>query len=368
MSTIEQCFALLRCGLWGGTANPSDFPESTDWKAIYRFAKQQTVEAILYDGLSTLPSHLYPESSLLRQWYTYVVKIEQSHKLVNQRLTEVVAHLQTEGIQPVLLKGQGIAQNYLTPNHRHCGDIDLYIGKKEHKRCCKVIGNWDIGPTDFSQNKKHHSFMFKGVNIELHRIAQHLENPLSNRRFQDWTERHLSAGNIRKWEIDGVELWLPPANFDALYIFSHLYRHFFQGGIGLRQFCDWVRYLHRFRHSINRQVLERDLTDFGLARVWRLFGPIAVEYLGLPEEEMPLYIPAYSKSAETIVGYILKDGNFGSFSRMSPRPKGYLKKKLYSLRHIQKRTWQLFPLFPKEVISNSTAHVIDRIVQLIKFR
>ena len=368
MNTREQFFALLRGGLWGEAANPPDFPAGTDWEAIFRLAQQQTVEAVVYDGLLMLPADLYPEPPLLRQWCARMARIEQSHELINQGLAEVTTRLQEEGVHPVLLKGQGVARNYPLPHHRHCGDIDLYIGAREYKRVCRIVQQWGIDPAGNSENSRHYDFRFKGIIVELHRVAQRLNNPFRNRTFQRWTTRHLAADQVKKEHVGETEVWLPPANFDALYIFSHAFQHFMQGGVGLRQFCDWARYLHRFNHDINREALTRDLTAFGLMHAWRLFSPVAVEYLGLPEEEMPLYTPCSPRKTNTILGHILKDGNFGFHGQASQPPKGYLGKKLHSLKRIQKRLWKLFPLFPKEVISHSVAHLIEGTIQVIKDR
>ena len=371
MNTREQFFALLRSGLWGSAANPSDFPANTDWKAIFRLAQQQTVSAIVHDGFSTLPADLHPAPPLLHQWYAYVAKIEQSHELINQRLAEVTMRLQEEGIHSILLKGQGVAEHYRIPNHRHCGDIDLYIGAKEYKRIYKVVQQWGIDPESDFENTKHYHFRFKGVSIEVHHTAQDLNNIFCNRAFQRWTKYHLSADRIRKWAVGETEVWLPPVNFDALYIFSHACQHFFQGGIGVRQFCDWARYLHRFNRDIDREALIQNLATFGLTDVWQQFSPVAVEYLGLPEKEMPLYTPCPPKKTERIVTHILKDGNFGFNRRVgqaSQRPKGYVSGKLYSFRRIQGRLWKLLPLFPKEVVSHSSTHLVKGIIRIIKYR
>lgn len=122
-----------------------------------------------------------------------------------------------------------------------------------------------------------------------------------------------------------------------MFIFYHMYRHLITGGVGLRQLCDCVMYLHRFKDEINRNLLHEDLCRMGLMRIWKIFGCIAVHHLGLPKEEFPFY----SDTAETkelseflLEEVILRNGNFGHYNPdKQARPKDYLAGKLFSLRN-----------------------------------
>lgn len=44
---------------------------------------------------------------------------------------------------------------------------------------------------------------------------------------------------------------MPRAEEDVVYVFAHILQHFFKGGIGLRQICDWCRLLYTYRDSLN---------------------------------------------------------------------------------------------------------------------
>ena len=56
-----QFLEILRAGLLGMPADPSHFqPGGTDWNAILKIAKEQTVLVIVADGIETLPQELWP--------------------------------------------------------------------------------------------------------------------------------------------------------------------------------------------------------------------------------------------------------------------------------------------------------------------
>ena len=119
-------------------------------------------------------------------------------------------------------------------------------------------------------------------------------------------------------------MFLPAANEDVVYVFAHILQHFYKGGIGLRQICDWCRLLWTYRKSLNYEYLESIIREAGLMSEWKAFGAFAVEYLGMPVEAMPLLdvrcrkedgrseiVVNLRKKADKICEFILEVGNFG---------------------------------------------------------
>ena len=349
-STHEQFFTLLRSGLWNSPIDTDLFSGVVDWERIMKMAQMQTVGGVLFDGISNLPSAMHPPVELMRKLYQTVVRIEQSHQLLNLQLVRILSALQSNDIYPILLKGQGLAQNYPNPVRRQCGDIDLYVGKDNCQKAIEILLELGAQADEESNERspKHKGFYLDNVSVELHFIVERLRNPIQNRRFQCWTELYLNRTNAIVWNLDNAEVLLPPVNFNALYIFSHLFLHFIQGGVGLRQLCDWVLFLHAFNEQINQQELMRDLKSLGLLRAWQMFGCLAVNKLGLPENEFPFYSTRYGKQSQKVLAQIFQSGNFGHFKEMGQHPSGYLAGKLHSLSIRNKWMFQIFRIFPKE--------------------
>ena len=124
----QQFIELLRAGLWGRAADAALFRDGVDWKAVLRIAKEQTVSVIVADGIETLPAELWPPKEVMLKLMMLRVKTSQMHALLNSTLNQIVGALDAQGVPSVLLKGQGVAQNYRKPESRTCGDIDLYTG------------------------------------------------------------------------------------------------------------------------------------------------------------------------------------------------------------------------------------------------
>lgn len=95
-------------------------------------------------------------------------------------------------------------------------------------------------------------------------------------------------------------------------------------GIGLRQICDWCRLLYTYKESMDYRLLETRICKAGIMTEWKVFGTLAVEYLGMPVEAMP-YLDVRSKmddgrhefdkylkrKTDRILKFVLESGNFG---------------------------------------------------------
>lgn len=121
-----------------------------------------------------------------------------------------------------------------------------------------------------------------------------------------------------------LELWLSVEN-DAFYVFTHFLQHFYKGGVGLRQICDWCRLLWTCRDKLESQSLRSRIHRAGLTSEWKAFGAFAVKYLGMPTEAMPFYSAdsGWMRKADKICSFILEVGNMGhnrdsSFFRKYP--------------------------------------------------
>lgn len=75
-------------------------------------------------------------------------------------------------------------------------------------------------------------------------------------------------GNVRSVEFKSsagskVQVFVPAPGEDVVYVFSHILQHFFFGGIGLRQICDWCRLLYTYKDSLNHGLLESRIRRMG---------------------------------------------------------------------------------------------------------
>ena len=307
----KQFFSLLRAGLWDLDVDTSLFEEPIDWQTILEMGRKQTVLGVLADGIAKLPSESRPSKKDTQWLQSQIFKIRKSHLLLNQTLKEVTELLLDRGIRPVLLKGQGVARLYRYPEQRQCGDIDLYIGETLYTKACEVVSAYGEKSGKESESYQHYHFNRNGVTVELHKLATHSPDPFVNKYLQRLVKLYLVDGYAGYERHYDSTLLLPPAQLDACYLFYHLAKHFIYVGIGLRQVCDWILCLHTYADKVDKEQLLKDVRALGMLRLWEIFGCIAVDYLGLPQDGFPGYNALRRVQAKDVVAGILSVGNFG---------------------------------------------------------
>lgn len=97
-------------------------------------------------------------------------------------------------------------------------------------------------------------------------------------------------GSVRSWQNGKTQVFLPGVDEDMFFVFTHFLKHFYkEGGVSLRQLCDWCRLLWTYRSSIDVRLLGKRLRSAGLISEWRAFAVVAVEYLGMPLDSILFY-------------------------------------------------------------------------------
>jgi len=159
-------------------------------------------------------------------------------------------------------------------------------------------------------------------------LASRVEKELD--RLQEDT---FYGGQVRSWMNGNTQVFLLAAENDAFYVFTHILQHFYKGGIGLRQICDWSRLLYTYRDSMNRDLLEQRIKRAGLMTEWRAFGALAVEHLGMPVDAMPFYSDSskWKKKAKRIMEFVMMSGNFGHNRDSSYMKYPYFVRKCFSM-------------------------------------
>ncbi|MDE5813280.1 MAG: nucleotidyltransferase family protein [Muribaculaceae bacterium] len=363
-----QLLALVRASLWQPPTEVSLFSKVTvDWQKIARHALQQTVGCLVFEAALSLPKALQPPKDWIKKALAFLESNRRTQIQVDRCAAEAIAKLQNEGLAPIILKGQAYARAYPRPDMRQCGDIDLYVGEESYQQAYSVAQRLEWESEEiFNPEAKHYGCRLNGIRIELHRIAGQLPSRSADRRFQQWSRNQLSSSK-RVITIDGKDIPVPSPAFDIVFVFLHFYLHFLNGGIGLRHICDWTMLLHLHSKEIDINELERKLKDFRLMRGWKLFAPIAVEHLGLPESECPLYSKRDVSKSERILSTILREGNFGRARQSkTKRPAGYLAGKLFSFRRHSLNQIKKFRIDPNTISRTYCSYLIKGFTRVMK--
>lgn len=353
---LQSFFALVKAGLWGQNVRLSA-SDNIDYKQIYQIAEEQSVLGLIAAGLEHLKDVRAPKEDVL-QFVGQALQLEQRNKAMNAYLAELIELLRKKDVYAILVKGQGIAQCYEKPLWRASGDVDLLLSDSNYEKAKQILMPMAESAEEEYKTFKHLGLtMPGGYVVELHGT---LHSRLSRRVDSVIDEAQndvFFGGNVRSWPNGGTTVFLPALDDDAIFVFTHILHHYYIEGIGLRQICDWCRLLWTYRSGINVKLLEQRLRKAGLMSEWRAFAALAVDWLGIPVEAMPLYSPdkKWSRKAKRILAFVLECGNFGH--NRQNRGGGKLRSAWLKAKDFGNHVW----VFPWDSIQFFTHFMVDGI-------
>ena len=329
MSNNQQAFlALVRAGLWEKEARLLPFGQIS-FEEIVRLAEEQSVLGLVSAGIEHVSDVVVPKETRLAI-AGRVLTMEQRNVAMNGFIGLMIEKMRLRGgITTLLVKGQGIAQCYERPLWRACGDVDFFLHEENYEKAKQFLEPLASEVEKEGRYSKHLGMTIDGWVVELHGSLRGGLSSRINRVLDDIKHGAFYEGDVRVWMNGNTQVSLLGVDGDAVFVFCHILNHFYRGGVGLRQFCDWCRLLWTYRGSINVGLLEARLKEMGLVSVWKAFGAFAVEYLGMPGEAMPLYSDSsrMRKKAAKIASFVMEVGNMGH-----NRDNSYYRKYPYVIR------------------------------------
>lgn len=355
-------FDFLRFCIGSAKEIPGSLKE-VDWKELYAIAKKQALLGVLFHGIQRLPKELAPEQKLLMQWMVMAEMIRKQNIKLFQDSVKVCQNFENEGFANCILKGQGNALLYPDPYMRTPGDIDIYLSggrKKIMKYVDRVCPNQVM--------RYHHvDFPVMKTAIEVHFTPSYMFYPIHNRRMQKWFEEVMGE-QCNHWVSlpDGYgEIHVPQVSFNVIYILSHLYRHIFTEGIGLRQLLDYYFVLLKWHTEltnltdsnkslpqmtqINTDVdaLRHELKYLGLWKFAQAVMFVMKEVFGLSEDRM--IAPMDEREGWFLLDEIMRGGNFGQYDDRMGSKVG--ESKMHRYFRMNLRNLRFVKHYPTEALS-----------------
>lgn len=257
-----------------------------DWHRLFEFCKKQALIGVGFSAVEKLHEvGVECPADIRLQWYGYALKIERMNEKITKQCRELTKRYEHDGLQCCILKGLGNLQNYPEElrMRRMPGDIDVWsIPPKDGLDIAVATGNKDVEYVNYrgvnavieyvkmqhrlEGNKEkpvvryHHIEAPKidGTEVEVHFRPCYAHSPLRNRRMQRWFNDHADVCMKNKTHMGFA---VPTASVNVIYQMCHLFSHYFDEGLGLRQLLDYYFAL-RVWHS---DVMEcKDLQTQGM--------------------------------------------------------------------------------------------------------
>ena len=216
-----------------------------DWRQPYTFASRQALLGFCFDGIERLTKEFSEElkqnpmgRDLLMAWMGKAQQIRRQNIKVNVVASKLYSMLREDGLRCCILKGQGNALMYPNAYSRNPGDIDVWIDASRERIMEYAQKKFEL---EDDIRLQHLETSLDGVPVELHFFPCSMNNPIYHARLQKWFRRNvdLQCSHIVGLPDGAGDIAIPTTAFNVIYQLTHLYHHFFDEGIGMRQIIDY---------------------------------------------------------------------------------------------------------------------------------
>lgn len=299
----QLMLGLLKKSLWDISF---ELASSTSFQLLPQIAKEQGVTSFVYDGARrtgiTIPDEIE------QQWRKHITaSIFQNERLLMAQ-DAVLRSFERTNIPVAVLKGSSAARYYPQPELRALGDIDLLINKNDIPTARELLLH-----EGYKENAHEHdfhiSFSKKGVTLELHEQVTVFPDTPGGQAAQEIAKgflEHLDIGSMCGYDFPVLS-----RTDQALSLLLHIVRHMFEGGIGLRQLCDWMVFVSTEGSHFEDDVCPV-LKRCGLLTFAEVSTKACEQYLGLDHACCCWCNSVDEHTCKLFMDSVFRGGNMGS--------------------------------------------------------
>ena len=258
-------------------------------QSLYRVAEQHLMTAIVAMALET--------AGVKDEAFTQAKgKAVRKEVLFNLERAAILDNLEAAGIWYMPLKGAVLKKIYPKSGMRQMSDNDILYEASRRYDVRRIMEN--RGFTNESSGSPNHDVYHKKpvYNFEMHRA---LFGPDQDEKLYQYYQ-NVENKLVKK---KGYERYFTPEDF-YIYMIAHEYKHYYEGGTGLRSLLDTYVYLNKVSLNmsyVGDEVEKLGIKDFEIAN--RSLSLHLFSGKKLTDEDIRMY------------DYILSSGVYGTLSR-----------------------------------------------------
>ncbi len=309
-----------------------------DWKDVQALAERQGLSAVVLDGLNSLPITAYSLPLEMKlEWIGDVLQnYEGRYSEYKKAIGSLAGFYSRHGFKMMVLKGYACSLNWPKPEHRPCGDIDIWqFGeqKEADKALLNENDNQNENKIEIDNSHHHHSVFEWGeftvenhydfINVHHHRSSAELE-----RVFKE-----LGKDDSYSVDVCGEKVYLPSPNLHALFLLKHSMSDFAAFFISLRQVLDWAFFVEKNTREIDWDWLKTVMENYHMTEFFNTINAICVEDLGFESCIFP-----YVQFNPFLKDKVLNDILNPKFPREEPR--GLVPRLVFKYRRWKGNAWK----------------------------
>ena len=306
-------------------------PEAVDWLKINNLAKRHGLYAVVLDGIERLPYNIRPPQEMLLEWIGEVLHdYEYHYEQYTKAISELAGLYNSYGYKMMVLKGYVCSLDWLKPNHRPCGDIDIWQFGEYKKADALVASKLRI---EIDNSHHHHTvFYWHDFAVENHYDFINVYHHKSHSRLERLL-KELGQDDCHYVKVSGEIVYIPSPNLHALFLLKHTMLHFVSGEINLRQILDWAFFVEKHHEEVDWKWLMEIFDEYGMSSALNIFNAICMEDLGFDAGIFPCV-----QFDPTVKDRVLKEIIY--FESTNEGPTALFARVVYRYRRWRKSGWK----------------------------
>lgn len=267
--------------------------ETINWTELKALAERQGLFAILMDGIEKLRTNdnhneneNLPKQMALLEWIGEVLhNYEHRYQAYQKAIRELAGFYNAHGLKMMVLKGYACNIDWPKPEHRPCGDIDIWLFGKQKEADASLEAEKGI---KIDNSHHHHTvFYWGGFMVENHYDFINIHHHKSNVGIEKILKK-LGEDDSHYIELNGEKVYSPSPNLHALFLLRHALNEFAAGSINIRQLLDWAFFLEKHGKEVDWDWLHSVLDEYHMRDFYNCINGICVDNLGFESTLFPL--------------------------------------------------------------------------------
>ncbi|WP_010243557.1 nucleotidyltransferase domain-containing protein [Acetivibrio cellulolyticus] len=276
-------------------------PIDVDWGKVYDLASMHSLSGAVYLPIQKLENTDKPELSILNKFksdFFYATLRYEEQEKVYQKIAK---KLSDDRIEHLFFKGVVIREYYPVKQMRTLGDIDFLLHKKDQEAFKKFMTRMGFKNTSSEQHEKYE----KGkIIIEAH--DKLISNKINSKvdysaYFENAWDYAIAKENGYTYELN--------MEYHLVFLLTHLAKHFYELGAGVRMILDIAVILQKFGDVLNFSFIWKELKEIKLDIFAQNVFVLCDRWFQVKNTGTALEVDEFAFNVMT--NYILDGGTFG---------------------------------------------------------
>lgn len=290
MGIEEAALYLSGCALNGKIPEKSRL-EGVNLDELHKFADSHSIPAVIGYALESagIKHKLFTQSRAMA--LRKAVILDNELRIISEKL-------ESAGIWHMPMKGAVMRNYYPAFGLREMSDIDIFFDMSRAYDVRKIMTGLGFTVGDYC-NHNHDTYQKPPLtDVEMHRG---LMETWLNRPLGDY---YYDYDAINRMILDDGKKYTYHFSHEDFYLYmtAHTYRHYSEGGTGLRALLDEYVYVKKFSDSLDWEYISRETVKMNLADFERDLRNLALYLFGGDEAR---------EVNREMLNYIIDSGTYG---------------------------------------------------------